>query len=89
MKHRVLTLLLTVIFTLSGSGAHAGLWCNWNGHQGLADGPLPALGHLQPHATSSQRRVVDVEMGAAGVLPYVVHHGGSDDLEAVRIAPQG
>lgn len=78
-----------MIFILSRSGAHTGLWCYWNGHQGLADGPLPALGHLQPHAAGRQSRVVYVEVGAASVLPNVVHHGGRDDLKAVWIAPQG
>lgn len=81
-------LSLTVIFILSGRVTHARLRRHGNRHQGLTDGPLPALGHLQPHPTGGQRRVVDVEVRTAGVLSHVVNHGVGDDLEAVRIAPQ-
>ena len=70
-----------MVLALSGAGADAGL--GRDGHQGLADGLLPALGHLQANAGGRQRRVVVV---AAGVLPHVVNHGVGDDLEAVRVA---
>lgn len=74
-------LSLTVIFALAGSTGHAGL--RGDGHQGLSDGLLPALGHLHADPRGSQSRTV---VGAAVVLPDVVHHGGCDDLEAVRVA---
>lgn len=70
---------LTVV--LAGSRPDAGLGCD--GHQRLPDGLLPALTYDAAHARGSQDRVV---VRAADILPDVVDHGGSDDLEAVRVA---
>lgn len=60
---------------------HAGL--RGDRHQGLSDRLLPTLSHLHADSRGGQSRAVVV---IAIVLPYVVHHGGCDDLEAVRVA---
>ncbi len=74
-------LRLTVIFALASSTCHAGLW--GDRHQGLSDGLLPALGHLHAYSRGGQSRAVVV---TAVVLPYIINHGGCDDLKAVWVA---
>lgn len=73
-----------MIFALSRGAGHAGL--GGDGHQGLSDGLLPALSHVHADPRGGQRGAV---VEAAVVLPHVVHHGGCDDLEAVRVAALG
>ena len=65
-----------------------------DGHQGLANGALPCLGHLPPHAAIG-RHVAGRGRGSlgeggvggsvhVGVLAHEVAHGARDDLKAVR-----
>lgn len=70
-----------MIFALAGSAGYTGL--RRDGHQGLSDGLLPALSHLHADSRGGQSRAVVV---TAVVLPYIVDHGGCDDLKAVRVA---
>jgi len=66
-----------------------------DGHEGLADGALPRLGHLAPDAAVGRHlagggRVLQEGLGLAGgqrvgVLPDEVAHGARDQLEAVRV----
>ena len=77
-------LLLTVVLPFAGTGADAGR--GRDGHQGVADGLLPALAHVPSHA---RRRQDGVVVQAAVVLPDVVHHVGRGHLEAVRVAAGG
>lgn len=77
-------LLLTVIFALTSSTGHTGL--GGDRHQGLSDGLLPALSHLHADSWGCQSGAVVV---TAVVLPYIVHHGGCDDLKAVWVAALG
>lgn len=72
--------LLTVLLGLAQPGAHAGFGAD--GHHGLSDALLPAVAHLPPDARRRQDRVVQ----AAIILPHIVDHDGSDQLEAVRLA---
>lgn len=73
-----------MIFALACSTGHTGLW--GDRHQGLSDSLLPTLSHLHADSRSSQCRAVIV---TAVVLPYIVDHGGCDDLKTVRIAALG
>lgn len=70
-----------MIFALAGSTGYTGL--RRDGHQGLSDGLLPALSHLRADSRGGQSGAVVV---TAVVLPYIVDHGGCDDLKAVRVA---
>lgn len=70
-----------MIFALAGGTGHAGL--RGDRHQGLSDGLLPALSHLHAHSRGGKSGAVVV---TAVVLPYIVDHGGCDDLKAVRVA---
>ena len=73
-----------MIFTLTSSAGHTRL--RGDRHQGLSDSLLPALGHLHADSRGSQSRAMVV---TAVVLPYIVNHGGCDDLKAVRVATLG
>ena len=73
-----------MVLAVSGGAGDAGL--GGDGHQGLPDGLLPALGHLGAHTGGGQRGAVVV---ASMVLADVVHHGGGDDLEAMDVAALG
>lgn len=70
-----------MIFALTRNSSYTGL--RGDGHQGLSDGLLPALGHLHADPRGGQDRAVVV---TAVVLAYVVDHGGCDDLKAVGVA---
>lgn len=73
-----------MIFAVASSTGHTGLW--GDGHQGLSDGLLPALSHLHADSWGGQSGTVVV---TAVVLPYIVDHGGCDDLKAVWVAALG
>lgn len=67
-----------------------------DGHEGLADGALPCLGHFPAHAAIGRhiaggRRSGGKTLGVAGrqrgegvgVLPHKVAHGACDELKAM------